>query len=95
MQLLSDTELNCELTILCSGREEVGGQGAVTGAYSINLTQAIAVDVSFAEQPDVPPEKCGKLGGGPMIGIAPPLNRVMEEKLIALAKKVICPISWM
>ncbi len=87
VQLLADTELNCELTVLCSGREEVGGQGAVTGTYSVNPTQAIAVDVSFAEQPDVPAEKCGKLGGGPMIGIAPPLNRAMGDKLIALAKK--------
>lgn len=87
VQLLSQTELNCELTVLCSGREEVGGQGAVTGTYSIQPTQAIAVDVSFAEQPGVRPEKCGKLGGGPMIGIAPALNRTMAQKLVALAKQ--------
>lgn len=86
VQLLEGAELNCELTVLCSGREEVGGQGAVTGTYSIHPTQAIAVDVSFAEQPDVRPEKCSKLGGGPMIGIAPPLNRAMGDRLIALAK---------
>lgn len=86
MQLLKGTELNCELTVLCSGREEVGGQGAVTGTYFVNPTQAIAVDVSFADQPDVRPEKCSKLGGGPMIGIAPPLNRAMGDKLISLAK---------
>jgi endoglucanase len=85
-QLLADTRLNCELTILCSGREEVGGQGARTGAYAINPTQAIMVDVGFAEQPDVPPAKCGKLGGGPMIGIAPPLDRSMSSTLIELAK---------
>lgn len=85
-QLLADTRLNCELTILCSGREEVGGQGARTGAYAINPTQAIMVDVGFAEQPDVPPSKCGKLGGGPMIGIAPPLDRAMSGTLIELAK---------
>ena len=93
VQLLSGTELNCELTVLCSGREEVGGQGAVTGAYTVNPTQAIAVDVSFAEQPDVPAEKCGKLGGGPMIGIAPPLNRGMVDKLTALAKRNEMPYS--
>ncbi len=86
-QLLAGTELNCRLSILCSGREEVGGQGAVTGTYAVNPTQAIIVDVSFAEQPDVPPQKCSKLGGGPMIGIAPPLNRQMADKLIAIAKK--------
>ena len=86
VQLLADADLNCELTVLCSSREEVGGQGAVTGTYAVNPTQAIAVDVSFAAQPDVPPEKCGKLGGGPMIGIAPALNRALSDKLIGLAQ---------
>ena len=86
-QLLAKTELSCKLTILCSSREEVGGQGAVTGAYAVNPTQALVVDVSFAQQPGVAPEKCGKLGGGPMIGIAPPLNRPMADKLIAIAKQ--------
>lgn len=87
VQLLSDTKLNCGLTVLCSSREEVGGQGAITGTYSVNPTQAIAVDVSFAAQPDVAPEKCGKLGGGPMIGIAPALSGKMSDTLIELAKK--------
>jgi putative aminopeptidase FrvX len=86
-QMLADEQLNCELTILCSGREEVGGQGARTGAYTVNPTQAIMVDVGFAEQPDVPPAICAKLGGGPMIGIAPPLDRAMSNTLIELAKK--------
>jgi putative aminopeptidase FrvX len=90
-QLLAGIELNCELTILCSGREEVGGQGARTGTYAVNPTQAIMVDVSFAEQPDVPAAKCGKLGGGPMIGIAPPLDRTMSRELIDLAKRIDMP----
>ncbi len=86
-QMLAGCELNCEVTILFSSREEVGGQGAVTGAYSVNPTHAVIVDVSFAEQPHVPPEKCGKLGGGPMIGIAPPLDRAMVDRMIETAKK--------
>ncbi len=86
VQLLEGTELNCELTVLCSSREEVGGQGAVTGTYAVHPTHAIAVDVSFAEQPDVRPEQCSKLGAGPMIGIAPILSRAMGDRLIALAK---------
>lgn len=87
VELLKDTKLNCELSILCSSREEVGSQGAVTGAYEIKPTEAIIVDVSFAKQPNVPPEKCGKLGGGPMIGIAPALDRSMTDKLIKTAEK--------
>lgn len=86
-QLLAEKKPNCRVTFLCSTREEVGGQGAVTGAYLADPTQAIAVDVSFAAQPAVEPEKCSKLGGGPMIGFAPILNRKMGEKLIRLAEK--------
>lgn len=86
-QLLSGETLRCRVTVLLSSREEVGGQGAVTGAFAAQPTQAIAVDVGFASQPDVPPEKCGKLGGGPMIGIAPILDRVVTGKLICLAEE--------
>ncbi|MGX8702736.1 M20/M25/M40 family metallo-hydrolase [Caproiciproducens sp.] len=86
-QLLSGCDLGCEVTLLFSSREEVGGQGALTGAYSVNPTHAVIVDVSFAKQPHVPPEKCGKLGGGPMIGIAPPLDREMAGAMIETAKK--------
>lgn len=86
-QLLSQKPLNCRVTFLCSTREEVGGQGAETGAFAAMPTQAVALDVSFAEQPAVVPEKCGKLGGGPMIGFAPILNRTMGEKLVGIAER--------
>lgn len=86
-QLLSGEPLHCRLTVLCSTREEVGGQGAVTGAFASAPTQAVAVDVSFALQPDAPPEQCGTLGGGPMIGIAPILDRSIGERLFEIARE--------
>lgn len=84
-QLLRGQKLPCALTVLLSGREEVGGQGAKTGSFAIDPTEAIAVDVSFAAQPGVDPAKCGKLSGGPMIGVAPILSRPMRERLTELA----------
>lgn len=90
-QLLSEKNLKCHVTFLCSTREEVGGQGAVTGAYLASPTQAIVVDVGFATQPGVRPQESGKLGGGPMIGFAPILNRSMSEKFVALAEKAGMP----
>ena len=48
---------------------------------------AIAVDVSFAEQPGVPAHKCGKLSEGPMIGISPILDKSITETLKRLAKE--------
>lgn len=90
-QLLADKPLDCECTILLSTREEVGGQGAKTGTFGVNPTQAIAVDVSFAKQPGVPSAKCGTLGGGPMIGAAPILDKSMRTKLVQLAKQLKIP----
>ena len=92
-QLLRGKELSCALTILLSGREEVGGQGAQTGTFAIEPTEAIVVDVSFAAQPGVEPSKCGKLGGGPMIGMAPILSRPMCNRLLELAKMHEIPYS--
>lgn len=86
-QMLAEEPLRCRVTFLCSTREEVGGQGAVTGAYLADPTQAIAVDVGFALQPGVRPEQCGKLGGGPMIGFAPVLDKAMSERLAAIAER--------
>ncbi len=86
-QILAKKKPRCRATFLCSTREEVGGQGAVTGAYLADPTQAIAVDVGFASQPGVKPEQCGKLGGGAMIGFAPALDRGMSEKLVAIAER--------
>lgn len=86
-QLLGSQKLRCRVTFLCSTREEVGGQGAVAGAYLADPTQAIAVDVGFAAQPGVKPEESAKLGGGAMIGFAPVLDRSMSEKLVAIAER--------
>jgi endoglucanase len=94
VELLKNTELNCGLTILLSGREETGEQGAKTGAYTVDPTEAIMVDVSFADQPQVPEYKCGRLSKGPMIGIAPSLNTAMTHKLIAIAKEQDIPCQF-
>lgn len=94
VELLNDTKLNCGLTILLSGREETGEQGAKTGAYTVDPTEAIMVDVSFADQPQVPESKCGRLSKGPMIGVSPSLNTAMTQKLIAIAKDKDIPCQF-
>lgn len=86
-QLLAEKPPRCRVIFQFSTREEVGGQGAVTGSYLADPTQAIAVDVGFALQPGVEPEKCGTIGGGPMVGFAPILDRAMGEKLVQLARE--------
>lgn len=87
LDYLKGQDLQCGLYVLFSVQEEVGERGAQTGGFSINPDIAIAVDVSFAHTSDAEEHKCGKMGEGVMIGIAPTLNKQISRKMIALAKK--------
>ncbi len=86
--LLSGKPCEYRVVILLSAQEETFGTGAITGAYQADADEAVTVDVSFASQPDVSGLYSGiGLGKGPMIGIAPILNKKMTNKLITLAKE--------
>ncbi len=86
-EMLKDKQLDYKVIILLSSQEETYGTGAATGAYAINADEAIAVDVSFASQPDVSGQYSKiELSGGPMIGIAPVLNKKMTNKLISICE---------
>ena len=85
---------NCKykVVILLSSQEETFGTGAVTGAFSVDADEAVAVDVSFANQPDISGQYTGiSLRKGPMIGISPILNKQMVSKLISLAGEMKIP----
>lgn len=79
-------KLNCCVMVLCSTREEVGGQGAQISTYALEPTEAVAVDVSFAKQPGAD-QLTAELGAGPMIGYSAALDRRISKRLTALAEK--------
>ncbi len=56
-------------------------------SVSAVLSTLEEVDVSFGYTPDSPKHKCGELGKGPMIGIAPVLDNRMFEDLKDTAKR--------
>lgn len=87
-ELLSkEQNLEYKVVIMLSVQEETFGTGAKTGAFSVNADEAIAVDVSFASQPDVTGQYSKiELSKGPMICISPVLNRAMSDKLIEIAE---------
>lgn len=85
-QLVRDADLNCCVMVLCSTREEVGGQGAQISTYALELTEAVAVDVSFAKQPGAQ-NLTAELGKGPMIGFSAALDRRISKKLVRLAQE--------
>ena len=82
---IARTKPDCRVTVVLASMEEVGGQGAGAAAFALAPDEAIAVDVSFADGFGVPKSHCGKMGGGPMIGIAPALDNAMTARLEALA----------
>ena len=84
-ELLKDE--NIPFTVLLSTGEEVNERGAATGGYVIDPDIAVEFDVSFAMCGGEKASKCGKLGGGAMIGFSPVLDREISLKLRAIAEE--------
>lgn len=85
MQLLQGADLSCDVAALFAVQEEIGGAGAAVASFALHPAAAIVTDVSFAVTPDAPAHKCGKLGEGAMLGIAPGLDHAMTQRLKDLA----------
>ena len=73
------------LVFCLANMEEIGHRGAKTASFKVSPDEAIAIDVSFGDGPDISPDDCGKIGGGAMIGVSPIIDRVISDKLIHLA----------
>ena len=86
-ELLRDRELDVELHIMGSTREEVSGAGAVVGTWAVAPDFCVAVDVTHGKTPDGPADKTFALGGGPAIGVGPNMTRWMTERMISKAKE--------
>lgn len=68
--------------------EEVGLRGAKTAAFFSDICEAVAVDTTFGDMPQIPPYKTGKLGDGPLVGISPVLSDCVTDKLKKCAENV-------
>lgn len=84
LDLIKDKTLKHKLSFVFSAQEEVGTRGAGSAAFSLKPDEAIVIDVSFANQRGVKKEQSGVIGGGPMLGISPILNRDMFNRFKAI-----------
>lgn len=84
---LSGKTLPVNVVFALSDAEELGVRGAKTATFDISPDEAIALDVSFADGPDIPSTECGKLSGGAMIGVSPILDRQISNTLLSIAKE--------
>ena len=87
LRILSGEELSVNIAVQFSGCEETGGQGAKIAGFRHAPDLAVAVDVSFAHSPGCKKERCGKLGGGPMIGCSAAIDKAFTDKMVRLAKE--------
>lgn len=91
--MIAAAKPRARVSVLLSSMEEVGGQGAVTGAFAAMPDYAVAVDVGFGDGYGVKAEQCGELGKGPMLGLAPILNRAFGGRLRRAAQKNGIPLQ--
>ncbi len=87
IELVKEKTLHSEVTVMFSTQEEVGERGAKIGAFDIDPDVAIAVDVSFALTSDDSEIKCGKMGGGCMIGYSPVLDSELSDRMKSIASE--------
>lgn len=85
-QMLKDKNLDVDLYILGSTREEVAYGGAATAVWTVAPDCCAAVDVTHGRTPDGPKDQTFELGGGPVVGVGPNMTRWMTERMIAKAK---------
>ena len=75
------------LVFCLSDMEEIGLRGARTSSFRISPDEAIAIDVSFADGPEINPNECGRMEHGAMIGISPVIDREISNTLIRIANE--------
>ncbi|MEA3377659.1 MAG: M42 family metallopeptidase [Chloroflexota bacterium] len=71
---------------VATAQEETGLKGAIAAAYGVAPDAAIALDVTFGEQPDAPKADTLPLGEGPSISIGPNFHPKLVERLKEVAE---------
>ncbi len=84
---LSKVELPVNVAFCFSTAEELGCRGARTATFKLDPNEAVAIDVTFGDGPDISGDESCKLGGGAAIGISPALDKALSQKLTTVAKE--------
>lgn len=91
-ELLKDTELDVDLYIMGSVREEVSGTGSIVGTNAVNPDWCVATDVTFGITPGLTEDQVScKLYGGPAIGVGPNMTWSLTDRMVEKAKALDIP----
>ncbi len=91
LEQLSGQSLWPELAIVLTSSEEVGLVGAAATAASLKPDLAVAVDVTYGQGLDTPPDLSLPLGHGPAIGRGPNCHPGFERFLARAARQSSLP----
>lgn len=86
LDMLRGTAHHWDVYATATVQEETGLRGAQTAAYRIRPDIAIALDVTFADQPGVDSDESSEIGGGPSLGIGPNFHDKLREEIEETAR---------
>jgi endoglucanase len=75
-----------DVYVVATVQEEVGLKGALTSAFGVQPDVAIAIDVTWGEQPKASKKYTFPLDKGPTIGIGPNFHPALHKALVDVAK---------
>ncbi|HXK43889.1 MAG TPA: M42 family metallopeptidase [Anaerolineae bacterium] len=93
LQLLRRREHAWDFYAVATVQEEVGAKGALTSAFGLDPTLAIALDVTFGKQADDSGGGTFPLDKGPTIGVGPNFHPQLVQRLRDVAKNEEIPTA--
>jgi endoglucanase len=83
---LKDFNHDVDVYFVSTAQEEVGTRGAITATYGIEPDIGVALDVTFAKQPEMKPQQVNEYGKGPVIEMGPNIHPKVFEMFKTAAK---------
>ncbi len=84
---LSGKKLPVNVLFVFNDAEELGLRGAKTSAFKLEFNEAVCIDATFGNAPNISADKTFKLGDGVLIGVSPFLNKYATKKLQKVANE--------
>jgi putative aminopeptidase FrvX len=72
-------------------QEEIGGRGAMGGAFGVDPSAAVAIDAGFGSQPGLSSFESMKMDGGPALALGPNFHPRLFDRVVESARAIECP----
>jgi putative aminopeptidase FrvX len=91
LMALKGRPLSWDLWAVATTQEEVTLGGALTSAFQLRPTLAVAIDVTFASSPGIPSYQSFPSGKGPTLGWGPTIHPALQKAFKDLAERLEIP----